>query len=330
MLEFEGIRVCYGNQEAVGGLDLSLREGELLTLLGPSGCGKSTLIKVAAGFLQPTSGVVRMAGQDVTAMPPEARPTATVFQSHALFPHLSVQENVGYGLRARKIDATERLRAATKMLKRVGLSGYGPRPVQALSGGQQQRVALARALILNPSVLLLDEPLSSLDASLRVQMRQEIRGLQQAFGLTTLYVTHDQEEALSISDRVAVLREGKLVQLASPEVLYADPADAFVASFVSNANVLQDSAGDCFVRPDQLRLEVDPAGEGMIAEWQFRGAQTTWVVATVVVSASVLTADMVTCVQLPVPRGIVRVEGPSVFSADPLIPGVRVRVLWER
>lgn len=323
MLEFDDVCVRFGTQDAVRNLSLRVRERELLTLLGPSGCGKSTLIRVAAGFLQPCSGNVRMSGQDVTGLPPEQRPTATVFQSHALFPHLSVVDNVGYGLKARGVGEADRRRAAEEILERVGLTGYGARPVQAISGGQQQRVALARALILNPTVLLLDEPLSSLDVSLRVQMRQEIRRLQQEFGLTALYVTHDQEEALSISDRVAVLRDGQVEQLDTPERLYACPANAFVARFVSGANVLLESTGGengegetpRFVRPDTLRLEVDLHGPGRVVERQFKGAQTTWVVA------------MAHFEGRPVEGGVLRVDGPSLFGADPFIPETAVWVL---
>lgn len=285
MLEFKDITVNFGSVQAVRGLSLAVREKELLTLLGPSGCGKSTLIKVAAGFLRPSAGKVCMAGHDVTGIPPEERPTATVFQSHALFPHLSVADNVAYGLKARRVPVDQRRRMAGEMLERVGLDGFGTRPVQALSGGQQQRVALARALVLNPSILLLDEPLASLDASLRVQMRQEIRRLQQAFGIAALYVTHDQEEALSISDRVAVLRQGQLVGLDTPEKLYAAPKDPFVAVFVSGANVLlapdtsPDAPSFLFLQPGSLRLIRSERGSGRVLERQYKGAVTTYLVA---------------------------------------------------
>lgn len=279
MLEFKNISVNFGTIQAVRGLCLAVGKKELLTLLGPSGCGKSTLIQVAAGFLLPHAGRVFMAGQDVTDSSPEERPTATVFQSHALFPHLNVTDNVAYGLKARRVPVGQRRRQAGEMLERVGLDGFGARPVQALSGGQQQRVALARALILNPALLLLDEPLASLDASLRVQMRQEIRRLQQAFGIAALYVTHDQEEALSISDRVAVLRQGRLVELDTPENLYATPQDPFVAVFVSGANVLHGPDGFSFLRPGNLRIVPSEQGAGHVLERQYKGPVTTYLVA---------------------------------------------------
>ena len=234
MLEFEGISVWYGTQKVVADLNLRLHTGELLTLLGSSGCGKSTLISVAAGFVTPQEGQVLIDGQDVTQLPPEKRPTATIFQSFALFPHMDVRENISYGLKARGIPSRERAAQADAMLEKVGLAGFGDRRVQTLSGGQQQRVALARTLVLHPSVLLLDEPLSSLDASLRVQMRNEIRKLQQEFKLTALYVTHDQEEAFAISDRVAVMNGGRIEQLGTPEELVASPATPFVESFISS------------------------------------------------------------------------------------------------
>lgn len=295
MLDFEAVSVRFGTQYAVRELSLQVREGELLTLLGPSGCGKSTLIRVAAGFLTPDSGPLhfsgrlRIAGQDMTDLPPEQRPTATVFQNHALFPHLSVEDNVAYGLKARGVAQTERRAQAERMLTRVGLEACGKRAVQALSGGQQQRVALARALILNPAVLLLDEPLSSLDAALRVQMRQEIRSLQQEFGLTALYVTHDQEEALSISDRVAVMKDGRLVQLDTPEGVFMNPCDSFTAGFVSNANCLHaPGQGEHFVRPGTIRLVASDSNQlsagdgdvlpGIVRERQFKGAVTTYLV----------------------------------------------------
>lgn len=279
MLEFREVTVRYGAATAVENLSLALRPGELLTLLGPSGCGKSTLIRTAGGFMTPAAGRIWLDGADVTNLPPEARPTATVFQSHALFPHKNVGDNVAYGLRARGVPRAEAARRAVAMLEKVGLDGVAARPVQALSGGQQQRVALARALVVNPKVLLLDEPLSSLDAGLRVQLRAEIRRLQRVLGMTALYVTHDQEEALSISDRVAVMRSGRLVQVGTPEAIYGRPADEFVARFVGDAHVLPAvEGGAVFVRPGDL--EPDPASpvRGRVTERQFKGATVTYVV----------------------------------------------------
>lgn len=275
MLEFRDLVVDYGSFVAIDELSLTVRSGELMTLLGPSGCGKSTLIRTAGGFLRPQKGAVWLDGEDVTNLPPEARQTATVFQSHALFPHMSVGENVAYGLRARGTPRRQALGEAAAMLERVGLGGMEKRPVQALSGGQQQRVALARALVLNPKVLLLDEPLSSLDASLRVRLRQEIRHLQKDLGMTALYVTHDREESLSISDRVAVMKAGRLVQVGSPEEIYGKPVDDFVARFVSDANILPLAAGgEIYLRPGQL--DMSRGSDAKVLEREFKGEIVTY------------------------------------------------------
>lgn len=276
MLSFENVSFSYGSTRALNKLNLTLRKGELLTLLGPSGCGKTTTLQVAGGFLFPDEGRVILDGRDVTHLPPEERPTATVFQSHALFPHMSVEENVAYGLRVRRIDRAERRRKVKELLARVGLNGYENSRVQELSGGQQQRVALARALILEPQVLLLDEPLSSLDARLRVKMRAEIRSLQQAFEITALYVTHDQEEALSISDRVAVMNAGNLVQIGSPEEVYFSPQSEFVADFISNAFTLFLDGRRYLLRPDQI--VPDRAGSycGKLTARTFMGTFVEW------------------------------------------------------
>jgi len=223
---------------AVDHLDLDVAAGELVALLGPSGCGKTTTLRCIAGFEDPTAGTIELGGTRIDTLPPNRRGATMVFQGYALFPHLSVAENVGYGLRVRRVrGAAFRERVGTA-LGLVGLAGLGDRRPQQLSGGQQQRVALARALILEPALLLFDEPLSNLDAKLREHMRLEIRGLQQRVGITSVYVTHDQAEAMTLADRVAVMEQGKIAQLGSPREIYDEPATRFVAEFVGTANFL--------------------------------------------------------------------------------------------
>jgi iron(III) transport system ATP-binding protein len=228
----------FGGVTAVDSASLEVAEGELFTLLGPSGCGKTTLLRLVAGFHAPDAGEIHFGARRVDALPPYARNIGMVFQNYALWPHMTVRGNVTYGLRLRRLSAAEiesRLRAG---LARVNLGGLEDRYPGQLSGGQQQRVALARALVLNPDILLLDEPLSNLDAKIRVQVRTEIRRLQRELGITTVYVTHDQEEALSLSDRVAVMRDGRILQTAAPKDLYERPTSRFVADFVGTNNFL--------------------------------------------------------------------------------------------
>jgi iron(III) transport system ATP-binding protein len=227
-----------GTVVAVRDVDLHVQSGELLTLLGPSGCGKTTVLRIIAGFQVPTSGRVFIDNQDVTAVPANRRDIGFVFQNYALFPHLTVQENVAYGLHVRHQSGADIARSVDKVLHLVDLAGFGPRLPDELSGGQQQRVALARAVVIEPRVLLFDEPLSNLDAKLRVQMRSEIRALQRVLGITTVYVTHDQEEAMAISDRIAVMDQGRVAQCDTAEELYRRPASSFVASFLGRTNLL--------------------------------------------------------------------------------------------
>src|SRR4051795_12410855 len=234
-----GLRKEFDGVTAVDGIDVEIEPGEFFTLLGPSGCGKTTTLRMLAGFEQPTAGQILIDGVDVAQTPAHKRPVNTVFQSYALFPHLDVEHNVAYGLRWRK-DLDKRVRASrvAKALELVQLSGYGERRPHQLSGGQQQRVALARALVLEPAVLLLDEPLGALDAKLRHSLRAELTGLQREIGITFVFVTHDQEEALEMSNRLVVMDGGRIMQLGSPEEVYREPLTEFVADFLGVANLL--------------------------------------------------------------------------------------------
>jgi iron(III) transport system ATP-binding protein len=228
----------FGGVVAVDAATLDIADGELFTLLGPSGCGKTTLLRLVAGFYSPDSGEIRFGERRVDMLPPYERNIGMVFQNYALWPHMTVRANVTYGLRLRRLSADEISRRLEHGLRQVNLTGLEDRYPGQLSGGQQQRVALARALVLNPDILLLDEPLSNLDAKIRVQVRGEIRRLQQALGITTIYVTHDQEEALALSDRIAVMRDGRIQQVADPKALYERPANRFVADFVGTNNLI--------------------------------------------------------------------------------------------
>src|SRR5262245_22135068 len=226
----------FGTVRALAGLSLDIAPGELVALLGPSGCGKTTALRILAGFETADGGTVTVNGKDISPVPAAKRDMGMVFQSYSLFPNMSALENVGFGLRMRRIPSAERRRRAGELLDMVGLTEHARRYPHQLSGGQQQRVALARALAIEPQVLLLDEPLSALDAKVRLQLREQIRSVQQRLGTTTLFVTHDQEEALSMADRVGVMKDGKLEQIAMPDQLYANPATAFVAEFVGTMN----------------------------------------------------------------------------------------------
>ena len=235
----DGVTKRFGTTvTAVDRMHLELQEGELIAFLGPSGCGKTTTLRMVAGFEQPTEGVIRFGDRDVTHVPPEARNVGMVFQNYALFPHMTVAQNVAYGLEMRRTPRAAVAERVQRMLDKVQLGDLGPRTVRQISGGQQQRTALARALVINPSVLLLDEPLANLDAKLREEMRFFIKELQREFGITTIYVTHDQSEALVLADRIAVMMAGRLQQLASPREVYERPANAVVADFIGLTNFI--------------------------------------------------------------------------------------------
>jgi putative spermidine/putrescine transport system ATP-binding protein len=295
-LDINAVSAHYGTTKVLEDLSLFVQAGELVSLLGASGCGKTTTLRLIAGFLSPSSGSIKLGGRDLTRLPTHRRDIGLVFQNYALFPHLSVLDNVAFGLKQRGISAGERRKRAMAMLDRVGLSALADRAPGALSGGQKQRVALARALVIEPPLLMFDEPLSNLDAKLRVDMRVEIRQLQRSNGTTSVYVTHDQEEAFSISDRVAIMNAGRLMQFDRPEILYRKPANTFVARFVgfeniipfkvagrAGSNIIAETAGirlhlsqdiygpipDAFLlatRPDGLVVSTDPAAEGLPAK----------------------------------------------------------------
>ena len=304
-IDIAGVSKSFAGRQVLAELDLAIANGELICLLGPSGCGKTTLLRILAGFIAADAGSIRVAGQDVTKLAASARRMGMVFQSYSLFPNMTVLDNVRFGPRVAGRPKAEQLARAGELLELVGLSSHAGKYPHQLSGGQQQRVALARALAMQPQVLLLDEPLSALDAKVRLQLREEIRRIQRETGVTTVLVTHDQEEALSIADRVAVMHDGRLLQIASPATIYRQPADGFVARFIGAGAVLDgitepggvrvgevlfptdaattvsaSSRVELFLRPEHVRVAAD-AGDGMkptvaaeVREVTFLGAQT--------------------------------------------------------
>jgi putative spermidine/putrescine transport system ATP-binding protein len=275
----------YGEVVAVAGIDLEIRQGEFFTLLGPSGSGKTTTLRMIAGFEDPSRGTVELAGQDVSGIPPYDRAVNTVFQDYALFPHMTVGENVAYGLRVAGVPKSERAGRRDEALEMVRLPGYGDRRPAELSGGQRQRVALARAIVNRPKVLLLDEPLGALDLKLREQMQAELKSIQGDVGITFVYVTHDQDEALTMSDRIAVFNEGLIEQVSSPYELYEEPQTEFVAGFVGVSNVLERDGARFTIRPEKIQLVENGAGSnglhterGRVAEIAYVGMVTRYTV----------------------------------------------------
>jgi len=295
-IALEDLSKHFAEVRAVDGLDLEIADGEFFSMLGPSGSGKTTVLRLVAGFERPTSGRILLAGEDVTDRPPFARDVNTVFQDYAIFPHMSVRQNVEYGLRVKRVPRGERRDRADQALATVRLEGYGERRPHQLSGGQRQRVALARALVNRPKVLLLDEPLGALDLKLRREMQIELKEIQREVGITFVFVTHDQEEALTMSDRIAVFNEGRIEQLATPVELYEHPASAFVAGFVGTSNLLQGEVarklvgeeGSFVIRPEKVRMTAPgraPAADdgtcvaaGVVREVVYLGATTHSVV----------------------------------------------------
>jgi putative spermidine/putrescine transport system ATP-binding protein len=256
-ISVRGLTKRYGDVVAVDGVDLDVAAGEFFTMLGPSGSGKTTTLRMIAGFEMPDEGTIELAGEDVSRLPPYDRPVNTVFQDYALFPHMSVQENVEYGLMVKKVRKGERRSRAAEALAMVRLGGFGERKPAQLSGGQRQRVALARAIVNRPRVLLLDEPLGALDLKLRQEMQIELKAIQREVGITFVYVTHDQEEALTMSDRLAVFNQGRIEQIGPPAEVYEHPQSEFIAGFVGVSNVIERDGRRYTVRPEKINILLD-------------------------------------------------------------------------
>jgi putative spermidine/putrescine transport system ATP-binding protein len=285
-VRLRGLRKHYGEVAAVDGVDLDVARGEFFTMLGPSGSGKTTTLRLIAGFERPDEGTISLRGRDVSADPPYARDVNTVFQDYALFPHMTVGENVAYGLKIRRVPRAERRTRVDEALETVRLEGYGGRRPAQLSGGQRQRVALARALVNRPQVLLLDEPLGALDLKLRQEMQIELKRIQREVGITFIYVTHDQDEALTMSDRLAVFNQGKIEQVGPPAEVYEHPRTEFVAGFVGVSNLLEREGATISVRPEKIRILAEGEPEepgtqverGTIREVVYAGMATRYIV----------------------------------------------------
>jgi putative spermidine/putrescine transport system ATP-binding protein len=283
-IRIRGLVKRYGELAAVDGIDLDIARGEFFTMLGPSGSGKTTTLRMIAGFERPDGGSIELAGEDVSRLPPHRRPVNTVFQSYALFPHLTVEDNVAFGLRFKSVTKEEKRIRVREVLELVELTGYEKRRPLQLSGGQQQRCALARALVLNPTVLLLDEPLGALDAKLRRQLQVELKALQEEVGITFVYVTHDQEEALTMSDRLAVFNNGRIEQVGPPAEVYEHPRSEFIAGFVGVSNVIERDGRRYTVRPEKIDLldetaQPDPTAHveaGVVRDVQYVGPVTRY------------------------------------------------------
>lgn len=281
-IEFINVSKHFGSVKAVDNVQLEIQEGEFFAMLGPSGSGKTTCLRLIAGFQQPTAGDIKISGEQAASVPPYLRNVNTVFQDYALFPHLSVADNVAYSLMIKKVGKSQRRIAAEKALEMVRLDGYGDRKPSQLSGGQRQRVALARALINKPKVLLLDEPLGALDLKLREEMQEELKGLQRSLGITFVFVTHDQSEALSMADRVAVFNEGQIIQIGTPQDIYYRPNSEFVADFVGSSNVISGSliekisgnGGVASLRPEAIKIVTKNGHRAEILGINFLGAAT--------------------------------------------------------
>lgn len=275
ILQLQQIRKSFDNTEVLKGIDLEAAQGEFITLLGASGCGKTTTLRIIAGLELPDSGQVILEGRDITDWEPNSRDVNTVFQNYALFPHMNVADNVGYGLKIRKVPKAEIKRKVERALRLVQLEDYGKRMPDQLSGGQKQRIAIARAVINEPKVLLLDEPLGALDLKLRRQMQLELKRLQKQLGITFIYITHDQEEAINMSDRIGVMHEGVLEQLGTPNEVYYQPRTSYVADFVGNANILHKNGETLAIRSENIRMDGESVctQEAVVVEKSFAGGQ---------------------------------------------------------
>src|SRR5215469_6064013 len=285
-IRVRSLRKAYGSVAALAGVDLEIEQGEFFTLLGPSGSGKTTLLRLIAGFERPDGGAIELAGREISGVPPYARNVNTVFQDYALFPHMTVAQNIQYGLKVRGMGKAERIGRARRALDMVRLTGLGERKPAQLSGGQRQRVALARAIVNEPQVLLLDEPLGALDLKLRQEMQLELQHVQREVGITFVYVTHDQEEALSMSDRIAVLSAGRIEQIGTPLEVYERPSTDFVAGFIGTSNLIERSGKHVTIRPEKIHLLADgeepPAGAhvetGVIKDVVYVGVFTRYII----------------------------------------------------
>jgi putrescine transport system ATP-binding protein len=283
LVRFEGVARRFGDTVAVDGVTLDIAEGEFFALLGPSGCGKTTLMRMLAGFEAPDEGRILLAGNDIGALPPHRRPVHMMFQSYALFPHLSVARNIAFGLRQQRMGKAEIEARVEEMLALVRMQGLGERKPDQLSGGQRQRVALARAIAPKPAILLLDEPMAALDRKLREETQLELMALQRRLGMTFMIVTHDQDEAMVVADRMAVMRSGRIEQVGAPREVYDRPASRYVAQFIGETNLFPEGQGWRSVRPEAMTISTDPAGHpraGVVAEIAYFGDRTRYVVQT--------------------------------------------------
>lgn len=276
-LSLKNISKKYKDKEILKNISFDIKEGELVCILGPSGCGKTTLLNIIGGFVSDFSGDVLLSNENINNIPPEKREIATVFQSYGLFTHKNVIDNVSYGLKLLKIDKNMRGKRARDMLEKVGLAGYEKKKIKELSGGEQQRVAIARSMVLNPKLLLLDEPLSNLDVHLRDVMRKEIKRIQKQFGVTMIIVTHDQEDAFKLADRVIVINEGHIEQIGTPEELYKKPKNNFISSFIGENNIIDENL---VIRPEEISIKLDSSGEGKVVDVTYLGATVEYLVET--------------------------------------------------
>ena len=276
-LSLKNISKKYKDKEILKNITFDIKEGELVCILGPSGCGKTTLLNIIGGFVSDYSGDVFLSDENINNIPPEKREIATVFQSYGLFTHKNVIDNVSYGLKLLKIDKNMREKRARDMLEKVGLAGYEKKKIKELSGGEQQRVAIARSMVLNPKLLLLDEPLSNLDVHLRDVMRKEIKRIQKQFGVTMIIVTHDQEDAFKLADRVIVINEGHIEQIGTPEELYKAPKNNFISSFIGENNIIDENLT---IRPEEISIKLDSSGEGKVVDVTYLGATVEYLVET--------------------------------------------------